>query len=73
MEIVLTATNGLARRQQVVVFDVENARRAVGALDEGSELAEVVRVVAQDRIQQSAERSSDPRCGLTIVAAELRR
>ena len=54
LHVVDLAADHLVVRQQHVVFDVEDARGVVGALEEGAELVEVEGVVAQDGVEQRA-------------------
>ena len=63
------AADQLAVRQQDVVFDVEDARGVVGALQEGAELVEVEGVVAQDGIE---ERAAEQRRALLDPVEERR-
>src|SRR5262249_14834115 len=59
--IVFLAAHHLARWQKVIVFYVEDARGAVGTLEERSDLAEIEGIVAQDRIQHCAAVKRGPR------------
>ena len=49
LEIIERSADGLRRGQEQMIFDVEQARRVVGALDEYAEPVEPVGVVAQHR------------------------
>ena len=49
LHIVDRAADMRDRRQQQIIFDVEDARDVVGALEEGAELRELKAVVAQHR------------------------
>jgi hypothetical protein len=48
------AAHQLAVRQEHVVLHVQDARRVVGALQEGAELAEAEGIVAQNGVEQRA-------------------